>query len=175
MHPVLFSSASDRWYTPAEVLAVARQVLGAIDLDPASDDDAQARVRAERYYTPADDGLTRPWAGRVFVNPPYSAVAAWAERFAVAAATSEIAAGLLLVPARVDTGWWQRVAHLPWCAWRGRLRFSEAETGATFPSALIYAGPDLDGFAAAVEPHGVVYVPRRPAAPRVLQLPMVAA
>lgn len=64
------SARSDNWWTPPAVLDLAREVLGQIDLDPASCLQANAAVGATRYYTEADDGLTLPWAGTVWCNPP---------------------------------------------------------------------------------------------------------
>ncbi len=59
------------YYTPQEIIEAARIVLGQIDLDPASSDQANLRVRANKYYTAADDGLTREWNGRVWMNHPF--------------------------------------------------------------------------------------------------------
>jgi ParB family chromosome partitioning protein len=66
----LHSSASNEWYTPANVVEAARAVMGEIDMDPASCFEANATVKAWEYYDEAADGLSKPWAGRVFLNPP---------------------------------------------------------------------------------------------------------
>src|SRR5262249_24547271 len=44
-------------------------------------DRAQHRAPALRYLTVHDDGLTAPWEGLVWMNPPYSTAAAWARRW----------------------------------------------------------------------------------------------
>ena len=69
---------NDEWYTPPEYIDAARDVLGGIDLDPASSDIANDTVKADEYYTVDDDGLTRvrpagSWrGGDRRMNLPYS-------------------------------------------------------------------------------------------------------
>jgi DNA N-6-adenine-methyltransferase (Dam) len=58
--------------TPVEIIKAGRHVLGLIDLDPASSEQAQKRIRAKRYCTVQDDALAKPWHSTVFLNPPYS-------------------------------------------------------------------------------------------------------
>ena len=65
-------TGNNEWSTPAPHLALVRQVLDQIDLDPASNDIAQRRICAARYFTKDDDGLSKPWHGRVFMNPPFA-------------------------------------------------------------------------------------------------------
>lgn len=67
---VQHSARCDGWMTPPEIVERVRQTLGGIDLDPASTELANVVVGAERIYTAADDGLSLPWYGSVYCNPP---------------------------------------------------------------------------------------------------------
>lgn len=65
-------TGENEWFTPLEYIKLARGVLGDIDLDPASSDEAQRIIQAAQYFTKADDGLKQEWRGRVWLNPPYA-------------------------------------------------------------------------------------------------------
>lgn len=73
----LTSSESDEWYTPSYIIEKARSTMGGIDLDPFSCKAAQETVKANRYYSlmSGQDGLSFPWFGRVWTNPPYGSLA----------------------------------------------------------------------------------------------------
>lgn len=80
----LFLSEATGWLTPRLVLNLAVATLGAIDLDPCSNSHEHPRVPAATHYTAADDGLMRPWHGRVFLNPPYGrTIGDWVDKLAV--------------------------------------------------------------------------------------------
>jgi len=71
---VHLSSESDEWFTPAELIDAAREVMGSIDTDPASHYEANRRhVHATIWYSKNQDGLRtdNPWNGNVWLNPPY--------------------------------------------------------------------------------------------------------
>ena len=59
-----------RWLTPRPIV----EALGAFDLDPCG---APGHTLAERTYLidNGEDGLTLPWEGRVWLNPPYGKLA----------------------------------------------------------------------------------------------------
>lgn len=64
------SSESSEHYTPPEVIDIARQAMGGIDLDPASCALANTLVGAAEFFDIDDNGLECEWHGRVFLNPP---------------------------------------------------------------------------------------------------------
>lgn len=51
------------------------------DMDVASPLDGVSHVPARRKLTIRDDGLTQPWNGLVWCNPPFSDVTPWAHRW----------------------------------------------------------------------------------------------
>ena len=51
--------------------------FGRFDLDVAA---AAHNAKAPRYYTLEDDGLSQPWVGNVWCNPPYSDCGAWVSK-----------------------------------------------------------------------------------------------
>jgi hypothetical protein len=59
------------WLTPPHILAA----LGTFDLDPCACSLPRPWPTADRHFTKEDDGLSLPWAGRVWLNPPYGAPA----------------------------------------------------------------------------------------------------
>ncbi len=63
---------SNEWYTPSRYIEAARKVMGSIDLDPASCETANRTVKARRYFTESDNGLSQEWSGCIWLNPPYS-------------------------------------------------------------------------------------------------------
>jgi hypothetical protein len=92
---------SVEWYTPPEVFEA---LAISFDLDPAAPAGGVPWVPAERFLSQSENGLVQPWAGRVWLNPPYGrGTAEWLERLA------RHGDGLALVFARTDTRWYQEI------------------------------------------------------------------
>lgn len=93
------ANKSVEWYTPPEIF----DALGLVfDLDPCSPGEGKDFVPAEHRFTLADDGLSKPWFGTAFVNPPYGKhTPAWLAKLA------DHGDGVALVFARTDTRWCQ--------------------------------------------------------------------
>lgn len=72
------SRETDERYTPAWIFEALGETF---DLDPASPPPGISQVPTAAVWTKEDDGLTRPWHGFVWCNPPFSLATPWADRF----------------------------------------------------------------------------------------------
>jgi hypothetical protein len=132
--------ATREWYTPPEVF----DALGVrFDLDPASPMSGPVPwVPADLSYSPRDNGLVQPWIGRVWLNPPYGPPGmAFVHRMV------EHGCGMMLVPARTETRWFQYAAERAdaVCFLRDRLHFIRQDgfrARASFGSVLMAFGKD---------------------------------
>jgi site-specific DNA-methyltransferase (adenine-specific) len=131
----MLSSRSCEWRTDPVVFADLSAKYGPFDLDPCA---TSENAKCPRYFTKEDDGLSQPWTGRVFVNPPYGrSLAAWMRKaWESSRTTAELV--VCLVPARVDTHWFHDYACRGEVTFlRGRLKFGAGESSAPFPSAIV--------------------------------------
>ena len=131
----------DEWLTPPWLI----EALGPFDLDPCAPIVRPWRM-ARAHYTIEDDGLSRPWWDRVWLNPPYGReTGKWLDRLA------DHGRGTALIFARTETNTFVR------CVWNrahavfflyGRLHFhhvdgTRAKGDAGAPSVLVAYG-ELD-------------------------------
>ena len=162
---VAHNSGNNEWYTPEEYIIAARQVLGRIDLDPATSEIANRVVQADEYFTVDDNGLDQHWTGKVWMNPPYSSDLVWrfAEKLCAHYEGSDVTEAIVLVNNATETAWFQRMAQIASCICfpRTRVKFwkPDGETGAPLQGqAILYFGTKKHGFISAFRLFGFVGV-----------------
>lgn len=171
------SAGSADWRTPERILEPVREFFGEIDLDPCAS--VRGGIGARKDLILPADGLATKWHGKVFVNPPFGTtwvkgthcftakeyrerdlqsddppkwrkqtVSQWVVK-AYEHDGEEDAETILLLPAAVDTKWWQQLI-LPdapaVCFIAGRLRFTGAPGPAPMATALVYFGERVRRF-----------------------------
>lgn len=154
---ILTSNKSVEWGTPAQYVESARVVMGGIDLDPASNEFYNQTVKADRFYTKDDDGLSRDWFGRVWLNPPYSdrpgvsLAANWARHLSRQVEIGNVSQAVLLVGSKMGYAWFEGLWRVyPTCFARERIRFindiSEQGGACKHGSAFVYFGKNVVAF-----------------------------
>ena len=134
------------WYTPSEFVEAARDVMGGIDLDPASSDIAQRTVKADVYFTETDDGLTQEWRGRVWLNPPYSNIEPFVAKLIAEHQAGRVTEAILLTHNFSDTRWFHQALRAAgaFCLTAGRIRFEDPDGNLASPTngqTFFYFGP----------------------------------
>lgn len=142
---VMFSSATDEWYTPIDFYNELNKEFN-FNLDPCATDDNH---KCNKYFTKADNGLIQDWGGyRVFCNPLYGRkiTETWVEK-AYNEAQKKDTLIVMLLPARTDTKWFHNfIYHKAEIRFiKGRLKFGGSKNAAPFPSmVVIFNGANND-------------------------------
>lgn len=130
---VHFSSKTDLWSTPQDLFdQLDREFNFTLDVCASLDN-----TKCPIFYTKEQDGLTLPWEGICWMNPPYGReIKKWMRKAHESALQG--ATVVCLVPSRTDTIWWHEYA-MPWEIRfiKGRLKFGGHQNSAPFPSALV--------------------------------------
>lgn len=158
------NSGENEWYTPPVFIEAAREVMGDIDLDPASSEVADRTVKATTFYSKDDNGLKLPWYGRVWLNPPYAQplIQFFAEKVVAEYDADNIEQAVVLVNNATETKWFQVMARTATaiCFPTGRIKYLDATgTPANTPlqgQAFLYFGADNGRFMSVFEKFGVV-------------------
>lgn len=146
---IAITPEDQEWYTPQYILDKVYNVFP-VSLDPCSE--GKQRVDADIHYTKEDNGLSIPWSGCVFMNPPYGReIGKWVKKFLEEWNSGNIQDAMLLVPVKTDTNWWYQLSqHLDcWCAVHSRIKFISPDlekqtTTGTFASAMILFTRDTE-------------------------------
>ena len=156
--------SSDEWYTPMEYIEAVRDLYGGtIDLDPASNDEAQKIVQATTYYTKEDDGLNQDWDGKkVFLNPPFSQplIQMFIHKAIETYDDSPSTQIVVIVNNATDTEWFHELlSNGPCCLTRGRIQFwrpGEHSTANRQGQAIFYLGAHPHAFTRIFSTFGTV-------------------
>jgi len=158
---VSYNSGNNEWYTPIEYIEAARAVMGEIDLDPASGEVANRAIKAKTYYTKEDDGLTKEWRGKVWMNPPYATdlIPKFCNKISQHYQRGDVPEAIILVNNATETSWFgvlikqASAVVFP----RGRVKYwtPAGEVGTPLQGqAVIYLGKAPDHFLGEFLPFG---------------------
>lgn len=145
----------DSWSTPERIIQAARRIFGGtIDLDPATNAEAQAIVRATEHYTAQTNGLGREWHGNVWLNPPYSQPLCkeFTRHLIAEYRAGRVTGAVLLVNTSTGARWWHECAAA--CTRlafpKGRIQFWHPSGASTrnnrFDQTIFYFGDEPELF-----------------------------
>ena len=152
-------------YTPTVYVESAREVMGKFDLDPASNEMAQKTVDADHFYTIDDDGLTKDWRGKIWMNPPYTArvINVFINKLVSHYLAGEVTEAIVLTNNNTDTSWFHEAAinGAAVCFTSGRINFLKRDGSKSSPTngqSFIYFGENINSFKDVFSKHGLVMV-----------------
>lgn len=134
MNNIHFSSQTGEWETPQELFDKLDDEFW-FDIDVCA---TKENTKCGFYFTKQLDGLSQPWVGTCWMNPPYGReIGKWVKK-AYESAMNNGATVVCLLPARTDTSWWHDFVMRGEIRFlRGRLKFGGCKNSAPFPSAIV--------------------------------------
>lgn len=165
--------ANNSWGTPPHFIESARKVMGSIDCDPASNDQAQQTVKAGVYYTEETNGLDQVWEGNVWLNPPYGRGLAkpFLDHLIVDYLHGHTLQAIVLTNSVYTSQWWNKSGSPDQCAAvclpNHRIAFVDPDTGELGDSndrdqIITYFGKHPDLFCEEFSKYGLCLKPYRP-------------
>ena len=157
------NSGNQEHYTPVRFIDSAREVMGSIDLDPASNAIANEWIKADTFYTIENQGLNKEWHGNIWMNPPYNSKSL--KPLIDKLISENINQAIVLTNNNTDTKAGQTL--LQWasaiCLVKGRVRFIkpdgiESKKSPLQGQIIYYKGDNTKMFKQEFSKHGAVFV-----------------
>lgn len=191
-HQLINATSSEvEYFTPVEIIEAARRVMGTIDLDPASSDNANLTVKAVHIYTAKESGLAQPWHENVFMNHPFGRTekacqvpclnvnkthvchdydfygnAAWINYLETEFTAERVTQACCITFACTSEAWFQPLIKRPQCYLTPRTNYrlpdGTIKKGVSKGSVVTYFGSDVAAFAREFEPFGTIKVRYQP-------------
>lgn len=146
-------SGNTEYYTPSEIVEMAREVMGGIDLDPFSSEKANKIVKALSFFTEQIDGLlNRIWRGRIWMNHPFGRKM---NKLAIEKLVNQYEMGYVeqaccITFAATSEAWFRPLLKYPQCYIHGRTNYylpdGTKKKGVTKGSVVTYLGPHVEKF-----------------------------
>ena len=166
--------ANDAWMTPPHIIESAREAMGSIDTDPASNDIAQTFVKAKYHFTEERSGLVGGWQGNVWLNPPYSRgnIEPFLNRLVFFYLTKYVDQAVVLTNTVYTSKWWRRTTisdyATAYCLPSERIAFidpatMEPQKNNDRDQLITYVGRNPEQFCESFSKDGtcsIVYVPK---------------
>ena len=155
-------SGNFEYYTPIELVNAAREVMGSIDLDPASSETANKLIKATKFYN--EDGLNKPWFGNIWMNHPFSRSnnQIWIEHLITVYETGILNSkqACCITYAATSERWFRPLLNYPQCFIHGRTNYylpdGTKKKGVTKGSVITYLGSNVERFKEVFSKFGTV-------------------
>lgn len=184
-HQLINQTSGDvEYYTDPRITQAAHEMMGHIDLDPASSARANKSVQAHRWFGPEENSLGRHWDGNVWLNHPFGRAeppcppdctrkhvhhsieyfgnAAWIRKLVQERQAGHSYQSLNITYACTSEKWFQPLMEFPQCFLCPRTNYylpnGSIKKGVTKGSVITYMGPHVPLFVAEFSRFGVVKV-----------------
>jgi len=154
------TSGAVEYYTPLEIVAAARNAMAGIDLDPASSEIANLRIKAKSFFSMEDDGMSKTWVGKVWLNHPFGKISTplWMEKLVSERVNYECACSISF--AATSEKWFRPLLKFPQCFIYGRTNYflpdGTQKMGASKGSVVTYVGNHPERFYSAFKHLGEI-------------------
>lgn len=155
--------STNEWYTRPKYIDAASEVMGSIELDPASCAAANEIVKAERYFTKEQNGLLQEWRARsLWLNPPYgrsgkmigmhqSSIKLFVDKCLDSYQRGSVLQAIILATTEVNARWFYPLWQYPVCIPDHRVNFIVPEQqknkySQMFGTCFVYLGPRRQEF-----------------------------